>query len=34
MKTPMEITMVGITTIRKNKKKDEEKKLSMEKNLS
>jgi hypothetical protein len=30
----MEIVMVGTTTIEKTKKKDEEKKLSMEKNLS
>jgi hypothetical protein len=34
MKTPMETTMVGITTIRKNKKKEKKKKLNMEKNLS
>jgi hypothetical protein len=30
----MEIAMVGITMIEKNKKKDEDKKLSMEKNLN
>jgi len=34
MKTPMETIMVGTTTIEKNKKKDEEEKLNMEKNMS